>query len=181
MNAILIDCEFVCHTVADLSAFLRERLHRSIPEADLARWLECAALDGGIKAEQGTATQVYLFHEADTQLLDGFRPHGLTSDIDGKAFNSPVGEFLLAACPAQPDLGTKETLLCETLQALLRGKQCERMVVVADLEAYGERIHQLADDYPDAPLSCLTLSPTEGTPLPYSLMAALGIRGDELP
>lgn len=180
MNAILIDCEFVSRTVADLSAFLSDRVHRPIPEADLARWLECAALDGGIKAEQGTATQVYLFHEADTQLLDGFRPCSLTSEIDGKAFRGPVGEFLLAACPAQPDLGSKETLLCETLQGLLRGKQCEHMVVIADLEAYGERILQLAEDYPDAPLSYLTLNPAEGTPLTYSLMAALGIRSDEL-
>lgn len=185
-NAIIIDGEYLSRACTQFRKFLQQTIGREIPEADLARWLEYAALDGGVRPEDKATTQVYIFHEPATKLLKGFKPADLYADFDGKAFNGPVGEFLLAACPAQDDLGSKETLLCETLQSLLKGNLCKHFIIVADHDAYGIRIEQLLADYPNSPVTLLTLkkeSGSEGTsiPLPYSLMAACGVSGSELP
>ena len=191
MNAFLIDCEHLSRVCGRLRKDLPQMTGHAVPEADLARWLECALLDAlqaaGItdtKAATGT-TQVYLFHENGAETLENFLPTHFNTELDGQAFNGPAGEFLLAACPTQPNLGSKETLYCETLQSLLRTGKSNLIIIAADFEAYGTRIDQLLADYPDARAILLTLSPDTGsnnraTQIGFSLLAALGIRSSEI-
>ncbi len=196
-------------------------LQRDIPEADLAVFLECAVADAlsqsaheGKEAEhtdnekgdsKALTTQIFLFHEAEAEVFMHFVPNNYAKELDGKGFDGHNGEYLIAACAAQPDLGSKETLLCETLESILKSavspnaaaqpsptssgntptSGAAHIIVAADLADYGTRIKQLLADYPAASVTLLTLDPDSSSAfrteqIGFPLMAALGIRGDEL-
>ena len=48
-NVILIDAEYIDRVAFDLTVNLEPMVRRSIPKADLAAWLDCIALDGGLR------------------------------------------------------------------------------------------------------------------------------------
>ncbi len=185
-NAFIIDCEYVsgiCEKFrTDFSTFLK----RTIPEADLARWIECALLDCSKATPlEKDQTQVYLFHEKANSRFMHFVPTDYNSQIDGKAFKGAAGEFLLAACTCDETLGSKETLLCETLQNLLKHNEQQHIIVAADLNAYGKRIKSLMADSESDKVVFLSINPSESKALRieqigFSLLAALSINSQEL-
>lgn len=194
MNAFLVDCEYLSRVCSRLRVDLSQMTGRALPEADLARWLECAMLD--CQADSGDApasmpenmaadsTQVYLFHEEGADVFEHFRPAVYATELDGQAFCGPAGEFMLAVCPVRAEFGSKETLFCETLQSLLRTGKARHIVVAADFDAYGPRIDQLLSDFPEAPVVLLSLSPEKNAAgravqMGFSLLAALGLRSSE--
>ena len=46
---ILVDAEYVDKVAFDLIVNFERMLGRRIPQADMAQWLECIALDGGLR------------------------------------------------------------------------------------------------------------------------------------
>ena len=68
-HVILVDAEYVDKVAFDLIVNFERMLGRRIPQADMAQWLECIALDGGLRptanSQKPTATcQVVLIHLA---------------------------------------------------------------------------------------------------------------------
>ena len=47
-NVILVDADYVDKVAFNLIVNFERMLGRRIPQADLARWIDCVALDGGI-------------------------------------------------------------------------------------------------------------------------------------
>ena len=48
-NVILVDADYVDKVAFDLIVNFERMIGRRIPQADMAKWLECIALDGGMK------------------------------------------------------------------------------------------------------------------------------------
>ena len=105
--------------------------------------------------------------------------------LDGKAFGSGLGEFLLS-CVKVEEMVSKEDLYMDSLRVLANAKEVKRLLVVADMEQAAGRVKDaLRGADPEKHITLLTMDPTAAGGfrqelLGYSLMAALGIRGEEI-
>lgn len=181
-NVILVDADYVDKVAFDLTVNFERMIGRPIPKADLAQWLECVALDGGLR-EGSNEIQVVLLHKQ--QQMDYFAP-GAFSDLDGQAFSGPLGEFQISCVPVE-DMVTPEDLFIDSLQVVSNATEVRRLMVVPDADHIYNKVREgLRHADPDKHITVLTMQPMQtGTfrqeILGYSLMAALGIRADEIP
>ena len=180
-NVILVDADYVDKVAFDLTVNFERMIGRRIPKADLAQWLECVALDGGLREGQHQ-TQVVLLHKG--KQLENFQPADY-SELDGQAFSGPLGEFLIS-CVVVEDLVTMDDLFVDSMQVIANAKEVKRLVVVPDADHIYNKVREgLRHADPDKHTTVLTMQPMTGGDfrqeiLGYSLMAALGIRSEEL-
>jgi hypothetical protein len=187
-NVILVDADYVNKVAFDLTVNFERMIGRRIPQADMAQWLECVALDGGLrpldddKKGESRQIQVVLLHKKDQ--MDNFTP-GRFSELDGKAFEGRLGEFLIS-CVKVEDLTTMDDLFIDSMQVLSNAEEVKRLIVVPDAEHIYNKVRDTlrhADD--EKRITVLAMQPMEGGNfrqeiLGYSLMAALGIRSEEI-
>ena len=96
-NVILVDADYVDAVAFNLIVNFERMLNRPIPKADLAQWLVCAALDGGV-GEGKNDIQVVFIHGKGRKALDNFTPSDFEAELDGKAFcDGHLGEFKLSS------------------------------------------------------------------------------------
>lgn len=180
-NVILVDADYVDKVVFNLIVNFERMIGRRIPLADMAKWLECVALDGGIR-EGNHQTQVVLLHQKEQ--MDNFLP-GAFADLDGKAFSGPLGEFLISCVPVE-EMVTAEELFVDSMQIICNSGDVKRVMVIPDAEHIYNKVREglrHVDDEKRVTVFCM--QPMEGGNyrqeiLGYSLMAALGIHGDEI-
>ena len=184
-----VDAAYVDKVAFDLIVNFERMLGRRIPQADTAQWLECIALDGGLRptanSQKPTATcQVVLIHDKKQQQLDNFLP-GRFADLDGKAFSGQLGEFLIS-CVQVEEMVTKDDLYIDSLQIIANAAEVQRLMVVADSDRIYNKVREaLRQAEPDKHITVFTMQPmTSGNfrqeILGYSLMAALGIKAEEI-
>ena len=183
-NVILVDADYVDKVAFDLIVNFERMIGRRIPQADMAQWLECVALDGGVRLLELPApnTQVILLHKQ--QKMENFNP-GAFAELDGKAFEGRLGEFLIS-CVKVEDLTTMDDLFVDSMQVLANAAEVKRLIVVPDAEHIYNKVREglrHADD--EKRITVLAMQPMEGGNfrqeiLGYSLMAALGIKSEEL-
>ena len=185
-NVILVDADYVDKVAFDLTVNFERMIGRRIPQADMARWIDCVALDGGMREKTGgNETQVILIHDKATTSMNYFTPGEYDSQLNGVAFKDQLGEFVLSAYPVEP-MTTKEDFFMDVLQTVGQQKEVRRLMVVADDNIYNnirETLNRIGDD--DRHTTVYTMQPMPGGQfrqeiLGYSLMAALGIRADEI-
>ena len=180
-NVILVDADYVDKVAFDLTVNFERMIGRRIPKADMAQWLEFVALDGGLR-EGDHQTQVVLLHQH--KEMDNFQP-GNYAELDGKAFNGRLGEFLIS-CVKVEELTTMDDLFIDSMQVLSNAAEVKRLIVVPDAEHIYNKVREglrHADD--EKRITVLAMQPMEGGNfrqeiLGYSLMAALGIKADEI-
>ena len=186
-NVILADADYVDKVAFDLTVNFERMIGRRIPKADMAQWLECVALDGGIRPSTSgvtpqTSVQVVLLHKQKT--MENFNP-GTHEGLDGKAFNGKLGEFLIS-CVKVEDLTTMDELFTDSMQVLANAGEVKRLIVVPNAEQIYNKVREGLRHVDDEKrITVLTMQPMEGGNfrqeiLGYSLMAALGIRSDEI-
>ena len=186
---ILVDAEYVDKVAFDLIVNFERMLGRRIPQADMAQWLECIALDGGLRPQPSdtssqTSIQVVLIHDKGHQQMDNFLP-GKFADLDGKAFSGQLGEFLIS-CVQVEEMVTKNDLYIDSLQIIANAAEVKRLMVVADSDRIYNKVREaLRQADPDKHITVFAMQPmTSGNfrqeILGYSLMAALGIKSAEL-
>lgn len=61
-NVVIVDADYVDRVAFDLIVNFERMIGRRIPKADLAKWIDCVALDGGLR-EGEHDTQVVLIHD----------------------------------------------------------------------------------------------------------------------
>ena len=184
-NVILVDADYVDKVAFDLTVNFERMIGRRIPQADMARWIDCVALDGGMREKTGgNETQVILIHDKATTSMNYFTPGEYDSQLNGVAFKDQLGEFVLSAYPVEP-MTTKEDFFMDVLQTVGQQKEVRRLMVVADdnINNIRETLNRIGDD--DRHTTVYTMQPLPGGQfrqeiLGYSLMAALGIRADEI-
>lgn len=186
---ILVDAEYVDKVAFDLTVNFERMLGRRIPQADMAQWLECIALDGGLRptanSQKPTATcQVVLIHDRNRQQMDNFQP-GKFADLDGKAFSGQLGEFLIS-CVQVEEMVTKDDLYVDSLQIIANAAEVKRLMVVADSDRIYNKVREaLRQADPDKHITVFAMQSMPNGNfrqeiLGYSLMAALGIKSEEI-
>jgi len=180
-NVIIVDADYVNQVAFNLIVNFERMLERRIQPADIALWLECVALDGGLR-EGEQQIQVVLLHKQPT--MDNFKPAAF-ADLDGKAFSGRVGEFLIS-CVQVEELTTMADLFVDSMQVVANAQEVQRLMVIPDAEhIYAQVREGLQHADPDKHVTVLAMQPMTGGNfrqeiLGYSLMAALGIRSEEL-
>jgi hypothetical protein len=183
-NAILVDADFVDKVAFDLIVNFERMIGRRIPQADMGHWVDCVALDGGLR-EGEHETLVIMMHDKGRKRLENFVPADYEQELNGKAFKDKLGEFTFSALTVE-ELTTKEDFFVETLQLLCAQKEVKRLMVIPSDNLYNkvrEALRRVDDD--DKRITVFSMEPREGGNfrqeiLGYSLMAALGIRADEI-
>lgn len=185
-NIIIADADYVDSVTFDLIVNFERMIGRRIPAADLARWIDCVALDGGIR-EGEHQTQVVLIHQKDRKGMENFMPSDYESDLNGKAFKDHLGEFMLSSLPIE-EIVDETDFLMEIVQAACEQPNVKRVMIVPNFEKDGlydrmRHVLQQVDD--DKRITVFAMQPLSGGNfrqeiLGYSLMNALGIKSEEI-
>lgn len=183
-NVILIDSTYADEVAFNLTVNFERMLERRIPQADLAHWLDCVALDGGIEPGEN-AIDVIFIHEKGKN-LSNFTPSKMEEEINGKAFKDHLGEFVMAAYPIADDVTSAEDFYVETLRVLLDNEKVTNIVLVPNMEKYSASVlNLLKKKHKGTDVTLLAMQPYMGNGfsqqiLGYSIMSALGIKSSEL-
>jgi len=186
-NVMLVDADYVDKVAFNLIVNFERMLGRRIPKADLAKWVDCVALDGGLK-EGAHETLVVLAHQKDKPQLENFTPGDYAAELDGKAFKDHLGEFVISAIPIEA-IADSEDYLTEALRLVTVQKEVKRVMVIPNAEdpyiynKVREVLNRVDDD--EKRITVFAMEPKPGGNfrqeiLGYSLMAALGISADEI-
>lgn len=185
-NIIIVDADYVDSVTFDLIVNFEQMIGRRIPAADLARWIDCVALDGGIR-EGEHQTQVVLIHRKDRKGMENFMPSDYENDLNGKAFKDHLGEFMLSSLPIE-EIVDETDFLMEIVQAACEQPNVKRVMIVPNFEKDGlydrmRHVLQQVDD--DKRITVFAMQPLSGGNfrqeiLGYSLMNALGIKSEEI-
>ncbi len=181
-NIILVDADHVDKVAFNLIVNFERMIGRRIPQADFAKWIDCVALDGGIR-EGEHQTQVVLIHEKGKERMENFIPADF-SELDGKAFQDHLGEFVINTPPVE-QLTTKEEFLLDVLLMACQEEKVKRVMVIANEELFPKIKEALRRVDDEKRITIFNMQPREGGNfrqeiLGYSLMAALGIKADEI-
>ena len=186
-NVMLVDADYVDMVAFNLIVNFERMLGRRIPKADLAKWVDCVALDGGLRAG-GHETLVVLAHQKSKAQLDNFAPGNYAAELDGKAFKDSLGEFVISAVAIEA-IADSEDYLTEALRLVTAQKEVKRVMVIPNAEdpyiynKVREALNRVDDD--EKRITVFAMEPKPGGNfrqeiLGYSLMAALGIASDEI-
>ncbi len=183
-NVIIADADYIDKVAFDLIVNFERIIGRRIPPADMARWLDCVALDGGVR-EGDNNIHVILIHDKDKGAMDNFLPSNHSNEFDGKAFKDNLGEFIISSLPVE-DVVSKEDFFMDILSHICSQKDVKRIMVIGDVESYYDRIrHALRNVDEEKRVTVFAMQPMEGGNfrqeiLGYSMMSALGIKSDEI-
>nr|WP_315347258.1 DUF6621 family protein [Hoylesella enoeca] len=185
-NLIIADADYIDQVAFNLIVNFERMIGRHIPQADLARWVDCIALDGGLR-EGENRTQVVLIHNRDSKALDNFMPADYEQELKGKAFRDHLGEFVIDALPVEA-MVSKDDMLIDILQTACAQQEVRRVMLIPDAEKAGvyDDVRQALRYVDDSKrITVFAMQPMEGGNfrqeiLGYSLMNALGIRGEEI-
>ena len=186
-NVILVDADYVDQVAFNLIVNFERMLGRRIPQADMAKWIDCVALDGGIR-EGEHETLVVLIHRKDKTKLENFTPGDYEKELNGQAFKDHLGEFSISAYPIE-DIAGGEDYFTDALQMITAQKEVKRVMVIPNAESsyiynkVRETLNRLDDN--EKRITVFAMQPMPGGNfrqeiLGYSLLAALGITSEEI-
>lgn len=183
---VLVDGDYVDKVAFDLTVNFERMLGRRIPKADMAQWLVCAALDGGLR-DGDHEVQVVITHAKDKEQLEYFTPGHFENELNGKAFKDTLGEFVISSVPVESSLVETGDFFLDALAVVANSSDVKRLIVVPDAERIYNNVRETLRKVTDEAkhITVLTMQPMPGGNfqqeiLGYSLMSALGISGDEL-
>ena len=185
-NVVIVDADYVDRVAFDLIVNFERMIGRRIPKADLAKWIDCVALDGGLR-EGEHDTQVVLIHDKKQAALDNFVPASYDDELNGKAFKDHLGEFTVSSFPVE-DITTATDFFLDSVAMVCAQKEVKRVMIIPDAEnraLYADLRHTLQRVDDEKRITVFAMQPMEGGNfrqeiLGYSLMNALGIRAEEL-
>ena len=185
-NVVIVDADYVDRVAFDLIVNFERMIGRRIHKADLAKWIDCVALDGGLR-EGEHDTQVVLIHDKKQAALDNFVPANYDDELNGKAFKDHLGEFTVSSFPVE-DITTATDFFLDTVAMVCAQKEVKRVMIIPDAEnraLYADLRHTLQRVDDEKRITVFAMQPMEGGNcrqeiLGYSLMNALGIRAEEL-
>lgn len=189
-NIILVDGDYVDNVAFNLIVNFERMIGRRIQKADTARWIDCIALDGGMREgrDSDEETQVIFIHSKEKTALDNFNPGSYETDLNAKAFKDTLGEFIISSYPVE-EVVKHDDFFLDVLKTVVNHKDVHRVMAVPNAEhapLWEEIRHALRDiDDEEKRITLFAMQPLSGGNfkqeiLGYSLMNALGIKGSEL-
>ena len=206
-NVIIADADYIDSVAFNLTVNFERMIGRHIPQADMAQWVECIAMDGGCrriadpKEQKKTVTHVILVHSKEADEMHNFNPgtfdHTANSGniLNGQAFTGDMGEFIFhtVAADESSDSMTKLDIIADVLSAMADIEQVKRVMLIPDLDDSNSPafsiltpvLRFLDRECQDKRITTFAMQPLTGMPsrteiLGYSLKAALGIRAEEI-
>ena len=186
-NIIIADANYIDRVAFDLIVNFERMIGRRIPPADMARWLDCIALDGGIR-EGDNKIQVVLIHQKETKSLANFAPSDLINELHEKAFKDHLGEFSITCLPIE-DIVNADDFFLDVMENICSQQDVKRIMIVPDADnetLYNHirfALRRQNDD--NKHITVFSMQPMQGGKfqqeiLGYSLMNAMGIKAEEL-
>jgi hypothetical protein len=185
-NVIVVDADYVDKVAFNLIVNFERMIGRRIPQADFAKWIDCVALDGGLRQGEHE-TQVVLIHRKNNPKMENFAPSDYEKDLNGKAFKDNLGEFIVSSFPVE-DVTTSADFFTDVVKTVASQEQVKRVMVVPDCE-HGDTYDMVRSALKyvsdDKRVTMFSMQPMQGGNfrqeiLGYSLMNALGIKSEEL-
>lgn len=181
-NVILVDANYIDTISSDFTVNFQRILGRDIPKADLALWLDCIALDGGIEPGENDIQVIFIYNN---EKLRSYTPSNIKEEIDGKAFKDNLGEFTLEAYPVAQSVATLSDQFSDTLRVLLDAESVQNLLVVPNMQEYKGKILDILSKNEKKQVTLFAIQPQEGAgfvfqQLGFSVVHALGISGEEL-
>lgn len=184
-NIIIADADYIDKVAFDLIVNFERMIGRRIPPADMARWIDCVALDGGLR-EGGNDTQVVLIHDRKRLKMDNFNPADYEKELDGKAFKDHLGEFVVNALPVE-DIVSGQDMFLDIINMVCAQQDVKRIMIIPnaerDYDSVRNELRKVDDE--NKRITVFAMQPMQGGNfrqeiLGYSLMNALGIRAEEI-
>lgn len=180
---ILVDADYLGNTAFDFSVNFERMIGRRIPEGDLFHWLDCVALDGGLRPVENEI-QVHFLHSKSNKILTCFRPSDFKEDLNGLSFKDNLGHFSLFTFPVEEIVSMEEFFL-QSMTMLADAKEVDRLMVVGNMDAYGDEMINIYKKTDGKEITLFSMQPLADSNikheiLGYSLMSAFGIKSEEL-
>ena len=201
-NVIIADADYIDHVAFNLIVNFERMLMRRIPPADIARWIDCIALDGGMRPveQDGSAGEiasplrgrregasVVLIHDKNKTRLENFVPSNYAEEPHEKAFQDHLGEFVISALPIEQQT-TRDDFFLDILGTVCQQPAVQRIMVIPNAEEgplYNDIRNLLRQVDDSKRITVFAMQPMPGGNfrqeiLGYSLMNALGIHSEDL-
>lgn len=188
-NIIIADADYIDYVAFQLSVQFERMIGRRIPKADLSQWAVDIALDGGLRFDgREHETQLVLVHEKQNPQMENFHPSVYDTELDAMAFkDKQLGEFLVNSI-AVGDVVGKDDYILDTISMVLGHDEVKRMMIIPNAEQgtiYDETMAALRDADDSKRITVFAMQPMPGGNfrqeiLGYSIMNALGIKGEEI-
>lgn len=180
---ILADADYLDSVAFDLTVNFERMLGRRVQQADLCHWADCVALDGGLRPGKNEV-QLHLLHAGERAEMRCFTPSKHAEVIDRLAFDDNIGHFTFFSFLVESVVTMKDFFI-QSLTMLAASEEVKSIMVVGDMSAYGAEIKEVCRQTEGKDITLFTMEPVSGRGfsqeiLGYSLLSALGIRGDEL-
>ena len=143
-TVILIDTVFYNFLVTDIKNHFEKQLNRTLEVIDLPTLTTYLSLDMGLCAGDNTVQLLWLYTKQISD-LQFTKPSSLKSDLDGKAFQNEVGEFLMASVSTE-DLVPIGELFVEVLQMALESENVKKIALIADYSSYKDMLNEVLSD-----------------------------------
>ena len=188
-NVIIADGDYIDKVAFNLTVNFERMIGRRIPKADTAKWIDCVALDGGIKPnEKATSTQtaVVFIHDKKAERLENFTPGHYRDELHEKAFNDALGEFSMTELPVEDNMVSKHDFFIDVIKTICNMEGVKRVMIIPDAESMYDDVRAALKNVDDEKrITVFAMQPMQGGNfrqeiLGYSLMAALGIKGEEI-
>lgn len=187
-TVILIDTVFYNFLVTDIKNHFEKQLNRTLEVIDLPTLTTYLSLDMGLCAGDNTVQLLWLYTKQISD-LQFTKPSSLKLDLDGKAFQNEVGEFLMASVSTE-DLVPIGELYVEVLQMALESENVKKIALIADYSSYKDMLNKVLSDNEEKLKEKEVIFFNMGEVqkmenvrkeiLAYPLMQALGIKADDL-
>lgn len=189
-NVIIADADYIDHVAFNLIVNFERMLMRRIPPADIARWIDCIALDGGMRSithHPSPITQAILIHDKNKTRLENFVPSNYAEELHEKAFQDHLGEFVISALPIEQQT-TRDDFFLDILGTVCQQPAVQRIMVIPNAEEgplYNDIRNLLRQADDSKRITVFAMQPMPGGNfrqeiLGYSLMNALGIHSEDL-
>lgn len=180
-NVIIIDATYINHVAFDLTVNFERMLERRINQADIPTLLDCMALDGGLQPGQNQIQVIFVYKKLSP--CDYLNPSNIAS-LDGKAFQSNLGEFTIQALPLEENLIDANNFMTDIFSLAIESKKTHKIVLAPDTDKGAQSFAHIAKDAKKQ-ITILAMSPLHGSGftteiLGYSLMQAMNIKSEEL-
>ena len=127
-NVILIDAEYIDNVAFNLIVNFERMLGRRIPQADIAHWLDCIALDGGLREGENNI-QVFFIHDKKKKQFDNFTPSNITEELNNKAFKDNIGEFVLSSLTRE-DIIDRQTFFLDVAYTICEQADVKKVMII---------------------------------------------------
>ena len=184
-NVMLIDASYLNQVIGDMREHFSTVLNRNLPQADLARLLECMGLDAGMRGTENSI-QVIFIYDSHLPKFTECIPSDLDKELNNVAFKGNLGEFSIYSF--QPsEMASIEDLFTESLQLVGECKDTKRIIAIPDEVIYGSKMEQFIKEMKGKEqITLFGMNPPAKTELydfqilGFAILQALGIRPDEL-